>query len=111
MRIFKFTILILVVICNLVRCDNDSSDSNSPKCCANTTDQRVVVEFSSNVVQHEYIVQFKDYYQALARAKFLKSAIDNAGVTLTDYLLSIVFTCNEFIDKELDNRREIEPGE
>lgn len=78
----KFSILVLVVIIfnfNSSKCDTSEAVS---KCCANTTNQRVFVEFSSNVVQHEFIVQFKDYFQAEARAKFLKAAIDNTDVSL-----------------------------
>lgn len=76
----KFPIIILVVILfKSFNCDKTSADSGL-KCCANTTDQRVVVEFSSNVVQHEYIVQFFNYYQTEARAKFLKAALEAAEV-------------------------------
>lgn len=80
MQSLKFPILILVVILfNSINCDR-SNDSSNVKCCANTTNQQIVVEFSSNVVQHEYIVQFKNYYQTTTRAKFLKAALDNAEV-------------------------------
>lgn len=79
MQSLRIPILILVVIFNSFNCDIASSDSD-PKCCANTTNQDVVIEFSSNVVQHEYIVQFKNYYQPDARAKFLKAALDNTEV-------------------------------
>lgn len=75
----RFLILILVAIFNSVNC-NTLSNEVDPKCCVNTTDQRVIVEFSSNVVQHEYIVQFKNYYQAEARTKFLKAALENTDV-------------------------------
>lgn len=79
MKSLKIRILILVVILNSIKCDTTNNDSD-PKCCANATDQRVVVEFSSNVVHHEYIVQFKNYYQTEARAKFLRAALDNTEV-------------------------------
>lgn len=77
MRSLKFPILILVVIFNSFNCDIDDKYS---KCCANTTNQRVVVEFSSSTVQHEYIVHFKNYYQKSSRVKFLKAALDNTEV-------------------------------
>lgn len=88
MKSLHFPILILVVIFNSFNCDiND----NNTKCCANTTNQRVVVEFSSSTVQHEYIVQFKNYYQTEARKKFLKAALDYTEVMqLTPSLLSIM---------------------
>lgn len=80
MRIVIFKVVfVLVVILNSFNCDTTNGES---KCCANTTDQRIVVEFTSNVVQHEYIVQFKNYYQTEARAKFLKAALDNSEVSL-----------------------------
>lgn len=79
MKSSTIRIIILVVIINSFNCDTDNG-SGAAKCCANTTDQRVVVEFSSNVVQHEYIVQFKNYYQTESRAKFLRAALDNSEV-------------------------------
>ena len=78
MKTLKFPILILIIF-NALNCDIASSEIAS-KCCANTTNQRVVVDFSSNVVQHEYIVQFKNYYQTESRAKFLRAALDNTEV-------------------------------
>ena len=71
----QIILIYLVVILNCFNCDI----SSDPKCCANTTDQQIVVEFSSTVVQHEYIVQFKDYYHTDARKKFLKAALDNSN--------------------------------
>ena len=79
MKNIRFLILILVAIFNTFNCNTTNNEVES-NCCANATDQRVVVEFSSNVVQHEYIVQFKNYYQAEARAKFLRAALDNSNV-------------------------------
>ena len=80
MKTFQFQIILiyLFVILNSINCDK----SSDPKCCANATDRRVVVEFASTVVQHEYIVQFKDYYHTEARKKFLKAALDNSEVWL-----------------------------
>jgi hypothetical protein len=76
----KFQILILVVIFNsFINCDITSETSNS-SCCGNTTDKRVVVEFTSNVVQHEFIVQFKNYYTKDSRAKFLTAALESSQV-------------------------------
>lgn len=79
MKSSKFPILILVVIFNSFNC-NKANINNDEKCCTNTTSQNVVVEFSSNVVQYEYIVQFKNYYQTESRAKFLKIALENTEV-------------------------------
>lgn len=74
MKSLRFSILVLVVIINSFNCDRTNNDFNA-KCCDNSTDQRVAEEFTSNIVQHEYIVQFKKYYQAEARAKFLRAAL------------------------------------
>ncbi|CRL02462.1 CLUMA_CG015092, isoform A [Clunio marinus] len=75
----KFSILILVVVVfNLINCD--ISNESASKCCANNTNQRVSVEFSSQIVQHEFIVQFKSYYQSEARKNFLKAALDNTKI-------------------------------
>jgi hypothetical protein len=77
----RFQVLIyLVVILNSFNCDTTNTESGEPKCCDNTTNQRVFVEFSSNVVQHEYIVQFKNYYQTEARAKYIKAALESSEV-------------------------------
>lgn len=80
MKSLRFLILILVAIFNSYNCETTDKEVDS-KCCVNTTDQRVVVEFSTNVVQHEFIVQFTNYYQTEARAKFLRAALDNTDVT------------------------------
>lgn len=80
MKRFKFLILILVAIFNSLNCEVSRKEVDS-KCCVNTTNQRVVVEFSSNVVQHEYIVQFKNYYQTEAREKFLRAALETSNVS------------------------------
>jgi hypothetical protein len=48
------------------------------------------MEFASHVVQHEYIVQFKNYYQKEARANFLRAALDNAEVILS---INVIITC------------------
>lgn len=86
MRTVKFSILIFVIF-NSFNCDTSNNESD-PKCCANTTNQQVSVEFSSNIVQHDYIVQFKNYYQKDSRAKFLRAALDNTEVNLINSLLS-----------------------
>lgn len=79
MKNLRFLILILVAILNSFDC-NTSNKEDESNCCLNTTNQRVVVEFSSNVVQHEYIVQFKKYHQADKRAELLKEALEKADV-------------------------------
>lgn len=74
---FQIILITFAVILNSLNCVTTNSES---KCCANATDQRIVVEFTSNVVEHEFIVQFKNYYQQDTRAKFLRAALENSEV-------------------------------
>lgn len=93
MRTLEFSVLILVVILNSFNCSTPHHNEADPKCCANATNQRVFVEFSSNVVQHEYIVQFTNYYQKESRAKFLQAALDNLAVCRLNQLALINTYC------------------
>lgn len=71
MRLFSVVFILFVIIINSLIYASD--DLN----CENATNQRLSVEFASQIVQHEFIVQFKQYYQADERALLLKSAIGN----------------------------------
>lgn len=75
-------LFLVVITLNFLNCDKESHRSDGEECCANVTDQRVFVEFSSNVVSHEYIVQFTNYYNQDSRSKFLKAAFDNNKVSI-----------------------------
>lgn len=61
--------------------NNEKAENNEKQCCNDTSNQQIVVEFTSNVVKNEYIVQFKNYYTQDSRNKFIKSALDNIDVS------------------------------
>lgn len=42
--------------------------------------QRVYVEFTTSIVQNEYIVHFKNYYKKETRRNFINSALNNPEV-------------------------------
>ncbi|MGH0146027.1 UNVERIFIED_CONTAM: hypothetical protein FKN15_007629 [Acipenser sinensis] len=48
--------------------------------CPNCTHLTLKVEFSTAMVEHEYIVAFKGYFTAKARSKFISSALKNSDV-------------------------------
>lgn len=79
-RIFPCLFLVVISL-KFLNCDKESDRIEGEKCCANATDQQIIVEFSSNVVSHEYIFQFTNYYQKESRRKFLKAAFDNNNVS------------------------------
>ena len=79
----KLNFVIFFAILNLFNfneCDPTTSRDDDIKCCNNTTNQQILVKFTSNVVEHEYIVQFKNYYKQDSRIKYIKSALDNSEV-------------------------------
>jgi membrane-bound transcription factor site-1 protease len=51
----------------------------SPLCCNLTTD-RVEIDYSSKVVENEYIVMFNGYYKNQARANYINTALNTSGV-------------------------------
>ncbi|KXJ78974.1 hypothetical protein RP20_CCG002845 [Aedes albopictus] len=58
-------------------CDSDGARGSNQR---RTTAQRVVVEFATNVVQNEYIVQFDGYYKRAVREKHIQSALNGSKV-------------------------------
>lgn len=74
-----FIIFFIIVIINLFNCDTHNGAEES-KCCQNATNQQIVVEFSSTVVEHEYIVHFIHYYMQETRSNYIKSVLDNSEV-------------------------------
>ncbi|XP_065085859.1 membrane-bound transcription factor site-1 protease isoform X1 [Ochlerotatus camptorhynchus] len=67
-------------------CDNNGthikngSDSNGDPGHKRTSAHRIVVEFVTNVVQNEYIVQFDGYYKQAAREKYIQTALNGSKV-------------------------------
>lgn len=72
-------IFFIFVIINLFNCDTQNG-AEEPKCCQNTTNQQIVVEFTSTVVEHEFIVHFTNYYKQETRNKYIKSVLENSEV-------------------------------
>lgn len=52
---------------------------DSPQCCKDPP-QLVNVEFTSQIVENEYIVTFNGYYKNKARANYINSALKGSGV-------------------------------
>jgi hypothetical protein len=62
--------------------DNSSSSSNSESDkCINQTVHRIVVEFTSNVVQNEYIVVFDGYFRKKSRENYIRAALGDSQVS------------------------------
>uniref|UniRef100_A0A182M3P4 Membrane-bound transcription factor site-1 protease n=1 Tax=Anopheles culicifacies TaxID=139723 RepID=A0A182M3P4_9DIPT len=58
-------------------CDSNSTDqASSPS----TRTHRVVIEFSTKIVQNEYIVQFNGYYTPKQRESFIQNALNGSKV-------------------------------
>lgn len=79
---FVIFFAVLLNLFNFNKCDPSTSRDDEIKCCKNTTNQQILVKFTSNVVEHEYIVQFKNYYKKDSRIKYIKSALDNSEVNV-----------------------------
>lgn len=73
----------------VVRLSNEGDDPNgfmsTATCCnqtiANNT-HRVEVEFTTSVVQNEYIVRFDKYYKSNTREKYVKAAFNQSQVNI-----------------------------
>lgn len=78
-----FTLLLLIVL-PCVKCtdyNNVVQDNlESPLCCNFTATERIDVEYSSKVVENEYIVTFNGYYKNQARANYINTALNSSGV-------------------------------
>lgn len=63
--------------------DNDVDESEgfleSPLCC-NLTVEQVEVDYTSKVVENEYIVMFNGYYKNQARANYIQTALNGTGI-------------------------------
>lgn len=63
-------------------CQSDSDVKYVPVECNSTIPtSRVKMEFSSSVVDHEYIVSFKGYYKKETRKRYLSAALHESGVS------------------------------
>lgn len=52
----------------------------SPLCCNLTATERMDVEYTSKIVENEYIVTFNGYYKNQARANYINTALNTSGV-------------------------------
>ena len=89
----KFLRIILLIFCiatfnigyvyNEVAEKVEKSENYVKSCCNDTSNSghRVKVEFTSKVVQNEYIVAFNNYYKSAARENYLIAALNNSGVS------------------------------
>lgn len=85
----SFIIFFIFIAINLLNCDkslqNKEDDSEEEISSSNSTkpDQRVVVvEFTSSIVQHEYIIHFRNYYKKDTRRNYITSALNNPEVNV-----------------------------
>lgn len=86
-HIFFFNLLLSIHIHQIItqneiqKGDSDSSDGilESPLCC-NLTVEQVDVDYSSKIVENEYIVMFNGYYKNQARAAYILTALNGTGV-------------------------------
>uniref|UniRef100_A0A182N2M0 Membrane-bound transcription factor site-1 protease n=1 Tax=Anopheles dirus TaxID=7168 RepID=A0A182N2M0_9DIPT len=60
-------------------CDSNSTDRTTHSIPVGKT-HRVVIEFSTNIVQNEYIVQFNGYYKPRQRESFIHNALNGSKV-------------------------------
>lgn len=85
MIVFLYTTLLFLLTCfgaaEISTRNEISTEDNleSPLCCNLTTDH-VEVDYSSKIVENEYIVVFNGYYKNQARAKYINTALNTSGV-------------------------------
>uniref|UniRef100_A0A1S4H8N6 Membrane-bound transcription factor site-1 protease n=1 Tax=Anopheles gambiae TaxID=7165 RepID=A0A1S4H8N6_ANOGA len=60
-------------------CDSNSTD-RAQTASPSARTHRVVIEFSTKIVQNEYIVQFNGYYKPKERESFIQSALNGSKV-------------------------------
>lgn len=54
--------------------------SEVPPCATNEKRQRVKIQYTSSIVENEYIVAFKGYYRQEARERFIQAALNESNV-------------------------------
>jgi hypothetical protein len=84
----SFIFFFILIAINLLNCDKslqNKEDESKEEYSTNSTkpDQRVVVvEFTTSIVQHEYIIHFRNYYKKDTRRNFITSALNNPEVNV-----------------------------
>ncbi|KAI4469491.1 peptidase s8 [Holotrichia oblita] len=81
-RIFTLFLLLVQSSISYAQQHEMTSEYNveSPLCCNLTATERLEVEYSSKIVENEYIVTFDGYYKAQARASYINAALNNSGI-------------------------------
>ncbi|KAG9475255.1 hypothetical protein GDO78_003612 [Eleutherodactylus coqui] len=82
MRLAKFWLQLVVILLCLKKHQSaqPGNSSHDLKPCNGCSHLTLSVDFSSSVVEHEYIVVFKGYFTANARSKFISSALRSRGI-------------------------------
>ncbi|WAR11340.1 MBTP1-like protein, partial [Mya arenaria] len=81
------TLVLQILPGNFVTNQQDDSELHFlPLSCNQTTNEQVKVDFSSEIVDHEYIVTFNGYYQRDTRERYLTAALRdfNASWSVVD---------------------------
>lgn len=71
-----------ILICAILSQSSEIKEEDnleSPLCC-NFTTEHVEVEYSSKLIENEYIVTFNGYYKNQARASYINAALNSSGV-------------------------------
>lgn len=79
-----FYVLILFSLLSRSSHEDNATDQNieSPLCCNfTTTTENVKLEYTSKVIENEYIVQFDGYYKTNARANYINAALNMSSIT------------------------------
>lgn len=101
-KFVKIFFFFIFVINNLYNCDTQESEGSTDekKCCNNVTNQQIVVEFTSTVVEHEYIIHFKEYLKKEERNKHIRTALDNLvnNINYHTSCLRLMIKKNSFLD-------------
>lgn len=78
----KISVIVLLILCVTFSKTQNENTFSDP--CSNSTTHRVEVQFSSKIVQNEYIVAFDDYYMQNTRKIYLTAAFSK--VSLQSYI-------------------------
>lgn len=76
-------VFLLLVLTPALQCNEPVVEDNnleSPLCCNFTATERVDVEYSSKIIENEYIVTFNGYYKNQARHNYINTALNSSGV-------------------------------
>lgn len=60
--------------------ENVESNLESPLCCNLTSSKQVEINYSTKIIENEYIVTFNGYYKNQARANYINTALNASGV-------------------------------